>query len=72
MTVVVSTEKFICSPYSEYIGVGSVVPIMIAAKAYASSGKARRREVTLNSSDRGRRLIPRNYDFGALTAAQRP
>ena len=33
MTVVVSTEKCMRSAYSAYIGVGSVVPTMIAAKA---------------------------------------
>ena len=33
MTVVVSTPKCMRSAYSAYIGVGSVVPTMIAAKA---------------------------------------
>ena len=33
MTVVVSTEKCIRCEYSAYIGVGSVVPTMIAANA---------------------------------------
>src|SRR6476620_10986607 len=42
-----------CSPYSAYIGVGSVVPTMIAAKAYAIRGKARRCAVTLKNSGRG-------------------
>ena len=42
MTVVVSTAKCMWSAYSAYIGVGSVVPTMIAANAYASSGKAKR------------------------------
>ena len=36
MTVVVSTPKCIRSAYNAYIGVGNVVPTMIAAKAYAS------------------------------------
>ena len=40
MTVVVSTAKCMRSAYSAYIGVGSVVPIMIAAKAYASRANA--------------------------------
>ena len=43
--VVVSTAKCIWSAYSAYIGVGNVVPSMTAAKAKASSGKARRRRV---------------------------
>src|SRR6476619_1654229 len=62
MTVVVSTAKCICSPYSAYIGVGNVVPTMMAAKAYASMPKARRVFVlvlgTLNNSDPGWGLIP--------------
>ena len=39
-TVVVSTEKCMRSEYRAYIGVGSVVPSMIAANTYVSSGKA--------------------------------
>src|SRR6185312_5382082 len=62
MTVVVSTAKCICSPYSAYIGVGNVVPTMMAAKAYASMPNARRVFVlvsgTLNNSDPGWGLIP--------------
>src|SRR6476469_9483078 len=46
MTVVVSTAKCICSPYSAYIGVGNVVPTIMAANAYASRPKANRRAVT--------------------------
>ena len=40
MTVVVSTSKCMRSEYSAYIGVGRVVPTMIAAKAYPSRAKA--------------------------------
>src|SRR6476646_10421993 len=62
MTVVVSTAKCICSPYSAYSGVGNVVPTMMAAKAYASMPKARRVFVlvlgTLNNSDPGWGRIP--------------
>src|SRR5882757_10596821 len=57
MTVVVSTAKCICWPYSAYIGVGNVVPTMIAANAYASRPKARRDFVevsrTIKTSDPG-------------------
>src|SRR4051794_9335780 len=42
MTVVVTTAKCIRSAYSAYIGVGSVAPIMITAKAYASKANAYR------------------------------
>src|SRR3954468_9703505 len=42
MTVVVTTSKCIRSAYSAYIGVGSVAPIMITAKAYASKANAYR------------------------------
>ena len=55
--MVVSTAKCICWPYSAYIGVGNVVPTMMAAKAYASRPKARRVFVlvsgTLKNSDLG-------------------
>ncbi len=48
--------------YSAYIGVGNVVPTMMAAKAYASRPKARRVFVevsgTLKNSDPGCDLIP--------------
>src|SRR6476661_3228195 len=62
ITVVVNTAKCICSPYSAYIGVGNVVPTMMAANAYANRPKANRRAVlvsgTLKNSHLGWVRIP--------------
>src|ERR1700742_1922500 len=53
MTVVVSTAKCIYWPYSAYMGVGNVVPTMMAVKAYASRPKANRRAVTREDNPPG-------------------
>jgi hypothetical protein len=54
-----------CSPYSAYIGVGNVVPTMMAANAYANRPKANRRAVTREDNPLGWR---RNPAFGVISA----
>src|SRR5579884_287005 len=43
MTVIISSEKPKFSRYSAYSGVGSVVPSIVAANAYAAAAKPARR-----------------------------